>query len=345
MRYKKLGRTGLLVSEITLGTMTFGGGGAWSAIGELKQEQANGLIKKALDAGVNMIDTANVYSAGQSERIVGKALRDLEVPRESVVIATKVLGAMGPGPNDGGLGRKHILSQVKASLERLQTDYIDLYQIHGRDPTTPIEETMGALQDLVRNGLVRYIGCSNLRAWEVLKANNSACLHNGARFESTQSYYTIAGRDIEREITPMLEDQKMGLLVWSPLAGGLLSGKFRKGEKGPPGARRSVFDFPPVDLDRAYAILDVMQAIADLHGVSVARVALAWLLTRDFVTSVIIGVKNEEQLEDNLESASLRLSEDEVRRLEVVSELPPEYPGWMVPRKGGAFINRSQFLE
>jgi aryl-alcohol dehydrogenase-like predicted oxidoreductase len=345
MRYRKLGRTGLLVSEMALGTMSFGGGGVWSAIGELKQPQVNEMVRKSLDAGVNLIDTANVYANGESERLVGQALRDLEVTRESVVIATKVLGAMGPGPNDAGLGRKHILSQVKASLDRLQLDYIDLYQIHGRDPTTPIEETLGAMNDLVRSGLVRYIGCSNLSAWEVMKANSISDRHGWPRFESVQSYYTIAGRDIEREIVPMLSDQGLGLLVWSPLAGGFLSGKYRKGKGAPKGARRSVFDFPPVVLDRAYSILDTMDEIAEARGVSVARVALAWLLSRDFVTSVIVGAKTVDQLEDNLAAASMELTEDEVRSLDEMSQLPPEYPGWMVPRGKGAFNDRRAFMK
>jgi aryl-alcohol dehydrogenase-like predicted oxidoreductase len=340
MRSKKLGRTGLLVSEMSLGTMTFGDGGVWSTIGGLKQAQANELIRASLDAGVNLIDTANVYSAGESERMLGQALQDLEVPRESVVIATKVLGPMGPGPNDSGLGRKHVLSQVKASLQRLQTDYIDLYQIHGRDTTTPIEETMEVLNDLVRSGVVRYLGCSNLNAWEVMKANQIASMHDWARFESDQAYYSIAGRDIEREIVPMLRDQRMGLLVWSPLAGGFLSGKFRRGEQGPEGSRRSTIDYPPVDLDRAYPILDTMREIAEGHDASVARVALAWLLAKEFTTSVIIGAKSTEQLNDDLQAASLRLSADEVSRLDELSELRPEYPAWMRRR-----ADRSEFLK
>jgi aryl-alcohol dehydrogenase-like predicted oxidoreductase len=344
VRYKKLGRTGLLVSEMALGTMTFGGGGRWSAIGELDQAHANEIIRISLDAGVNMIDTANVYSGGNSERIVGQALKDLEVPRESVVIATKVAGGVGPGPNDMGLGRKHILSQVQASLERLQIEYIDLYQIHSPDPTTPIEETMGALNDLVRSGLVRYVGCSNLSAWQVMKANGLACHHGWERFESVQSYYSIAGRDIEREIVPMLKDQGLGLLAWSPLAGGLMSGKYRKGAKAPEGSRRSAFDFPPVDMERAYPVLDLMQEIAEAHGVSVASVALAWLLSRDFLTSVIIGAKTEDQLQDDLEATSLRLSADDLERLEHLSQLRSEYPGWMVPRENGSFTDRRKFL-
>jgi aryl-alcohol dehydrogenase-like predicted oxidoreductase len=345
MRYRKLGRTGLLVSEMTLGTMTFGGIGIWAAIGEVKQEQANKMVKVSLDSGVNMIDTANVYSQGESERIVGRALKELEVPRESVIIATKVAGGMGPGPNDVGLGRKQILSQVKASLERLQLDYIDLYQIHAPDRVTPIEETMEALNDLVREGLVRYIGCSNLSAWEVVKANGHACRRGWTRFESVQSYYNIAGRDIERELVPMLKDQGLGLLVWSPMAGGLLSGKYSKEGKAPQGSRRTTFDFPPVDREKAFNILDLMREIATAHGVSVARVALAWLLKRDFVTSVIMGARTEEQLRDNLEATSLVLNADELRSLEEASQLHLEYPGWMVPREGGSFIDRRNFLK
>jgi aryl-alcohol dehydrogenase-like predicted oxidoreductase len=345
MRYRKLGRTGLLVSEMTLGTMTFGGGGIWSAIGELKQEQANEIVKASLDAGVNMIDTANVYSNGESERVVGRALKSLDVPRESVVIATKVAGGMGPGPNDIGLGRKHIMSQLKASLERLQVDYIDLYQIHSPDPTTPIEETMGVMDDLVRDGYIRYAGCSNLKAWEVMKANNLASHRGSTRFESIQSYYSIVGRDIEREIVPMLKDQGLGLLVWSPLAGGLLSDKFYKGGKPPEGSRRSTFDFPPVDLDRARKILDILHGVASNHEVSLTRAALAWLLSKDFVSSVITGAKTMDQIQDNLQAPALRLNEDELRQLDEVSQLRPEYPGWMVPREGGSFKDRRSFMK
>ncbi len=342
MKYKRLGRTGLLVSELSLGTMTFGGGGVWSSIGEQKQAQANEMIAMALDAGVNLIDTANVYSSGDSEKILGQGLRDLGIRRESVVIATKVFGPMGPGPNDSGLGRKHILSQVRESLERLQTDYIDLYQIHAHDTTTPIEETMGALNDVVRSGQVRYIGCSNLNAWEIVKANCFAEGHGMARFESVQAYYSLAGRDIEREITPMLKDQHLGLLVWSPLAGGFLSGKFKKGEQGPEDSRRSTFDFPPVDKERTYPIIDVMREMGEVHDVSVSTVALAWLLAKEHTTSVIIGAKRSEQLTEDLKASSFRLDADDIKRLDEMSELRPEYPEWMrrIPRN-----DRRMFLR
>lgn len=330
MRYKKLGNTGLLVSEVCLGTMTFGGKGIYSAIGQTGREPAGEILQKALDAGVNFIDTANVYSEGESETILGHALKDRGVRRDSVVIATKVRGRMGMGPNDEGLSRQHIFTQVRASLSRLQTDYIDLYQIHSVDPLTPMEETLDALNDLVRSGLVRYIGCSNLTAWQIMKARAISAGRGLAAFECVQAYYTIAGRDLEREIIPLLEDQHMGLMVWSPLAGGFLSGKFKKDATGPEDARRSSFNFPPVNLERAYPILDVLEAISADKGVSVARIALAWLLGKPAVTSIIIGAKNITQLDDNLEAVSVQLTPEEWKKLDDVSALPPEYPGWML---------------
>jgi aryl-alcohol dehydrogenase-like predicted oxidoreductase len=253
--------------------------------------------------------------------------------RKDVVIATKVRGRRGPGPNQVGLSRSHILASIDGSLERLGTDWIDLYQIHGWDPVTPLDETMRALDDVVRSGKVRHIGCSNLAAWQMMKANGIAALHHGARFESVQAYYTIAGRDLEREIAPMLADQQMGLLVWSPLAGGLLSGKFRRDQAGPEGTRRATFDFPPVDKARAFDCVDVMEPIARAHDTSVARVALAWLLAKPVVTSVIIGAKDEAQLADNLAATELILDPEELAALDTVSALPPEYPGWMIDRQ------------
>jgi aryl-alcohol dehydrogenase-like predicted oxidoreductase len=335
MRYRQLGRTGLFVSEICLGTMTIGGGeGMWKAIGALDQDQADALVKGALDGGVNFIDTADVYSNGQSEVALGRSLINLGVKRSDVVIATKVFGEMGKGPNDRGASRGHIMDGIKRSLERLQLDYVDLYQIHGNDPITPVEETVRALDDLVREGLVRYVGVSNWAAWKIMKATSLSEHKDFARFESLQAYYSIAGRDLEREITPMLEDQKLGLLVWSPLAGGLLSGKFGPGSNGPEGARRTVFDFPPVDKDRAWPIIDAMRPIAEAHGASVARVALAYVLAKPFVTSIIIGAKTVEQLEDNLAASALTLAPEELKTLDAVSALAPEYPGWMFERQG-----------
>ena len=337
MRMKKLGNSGLIVSEICLGTMTFGGEsqGIWAAIGQLGQDAVNGIVRTAIDRGVNFLDTANVYHAGRSESLTGQALKTLGIARDSVVVATKVLGRMGPGPNQSGLSRAHILHAVDQSLERLQLDYIDLYQIHGRDPVTPLEETLGALNDCVRAGKVRYIGLCNLSAWEITKALWISQREGFARFESVQAYYTLAGRDLEREIVPLANDQQLAILPWSPLAGGLLSGKFARDGKGPDGARRTTFDFPPVDRDRLFNCIDAMRPIAQGHGVSVARVALAYLLHKPHVTSVIIGAKTNEQLLDNIAATELRLSEAEMATLDKVSALPAEYPGWMVERQGG----------
>ncbi|MGA0599963.1 aldo/keto reductase [Caulobacter sp. KR2-114] len=336
MRYRQLGRSGLFVSEICLGTMTFGGaaGGIWAAIGDLDQKQVNGVMGKALESGVNFIDTADVYSQGLSERLVGQSLKDLGVKRSDVVIATKAFGEMGPGPNDRGASRGHLMDAVKASLDRLGVDHIDLYQIHGNDPVTPLDETLRALDDMVSQGLVRYVGCSNWAAWKIAKAVGISDHRGLSRFATVQAYYSIAGRDLEREIVPMMQSEGVGLLVWSPLAGGLLSGKFGPGSNGPEGARRTVFDFPPVNTERAWPVVEAMRQIGDAHGVSVARVALAWVLAKPFVTSVIIGAKTEEQLDDNLAAADLELTADEVKALDAVSELPSEYPGWMFQRQG-----------
>ncbi len=288
---------------------------------------------RALEAGVNFIDTADVYSEGGSEILLGQALVDLKVPREDVIVATKVRGRTGPGPNAVGLSRGHILDQIAASLKRMKLDYVDLYQIHGFDPVTPIEETMRALDDCVTRGLVRTIGCSNLAAWQIMKAQGIAERRGSARFETVQAYYTIAGRELEREILPMVEDQGMGVMVWSPLAGGFLSGKFtREGVKSND-ARRVAFDFPPVDKERGYDIIDAMRPIAEAHDVSIARVALAWLLTRRGVMSVIIGAKTIEQLNDNLDASALSLSSEELETLDKASALRPEYPGWMLERQ------------
>jgi aryl-alcohol dehydrogenase-like predicted oxidoreductase len=333
MRYNTLGGTGLLVSEICLGTMTFGGGGVWTAIGEVDQANADRLVARALDAGVNFIDTADVYSSGLSEQITGRAMVNSGRPRSDIVLATKAFGGVGAGPNDRGASRGHLMDAVKASLKRLGTDYIDLYQIHGLDMTTPVEETVRALEDLVRHGHVRYVGCSNWSAWKIMQALGIADRHGWTRFATLQAYYTIAGRDLEREIAPLLLDQKVGLMVWSPLAGGLLSGKFDRDGKGPGGARRAAFDFPPVNRDRVFDCVDAMRPIAAAHGVSVARVALAYVLAKPFVMSMIVGAKTVEQLDDNLAAADLRLTADEMKTLDAVSALPPEYPGWMIERQ------------
>lgn len=336
MRNKPLGNTGLFVSELCLGTMTFGGEGElWSKIGDLKQADAERLVGRALDAGINFIDTADVYSDGQSEIITGQALKNLKVAREEVVVATKVFGETGAkGPNARGLSRHHIIDGVKASLKRLQLDYIDLYQVHGFDPATPIEDTVRALDNLVQHGHVRYVGVSNWAAWQIMKALGIADRHGLARFRSLQAYYTVAGRDLEREIIPALQSESLGLMVWSPLAGGLLSGKYSREGEAEKGNRRASFDFPPVNKDRAFDCVDAMRGMADKRSVSVAQIALAWVLHQSAVTSVIIGAKRMDQLEDNLASAEVELDSDELAALEKVSALPAEYPGWMLERQG-----------
>ncbi|OUM00841.1 aldo/keto reductase [Variovorax sp. JS1663] len=339
MRYRKFGRTGLFVSELCLGTMTFGGeGGMWGQIGQLQQGQVDELVGRAMDAGINFIDTANVYAEGRSEIMTGQALRNLRIPRENVVVATKVLGEMGPGPNARGASRHHIVHSVQASLKRLQLDHVDLYQIHGFDPATPIEETLRALDTLVQQGLVRYVGVSNWAAWQIAKALGVSERLGLARFESLQAYYTIAGRDLERELVPMLQSEQVGLMVWSPLAGGLLSGKYGRdsqGSQAEQGSRRTTFDFPPVNKDRAFDVIDAMRPIAEAKKVSVAQVALAWLLHQPVVTSVIIGAKRADQLDDNIAATAVKLSGEELAQLDKVSALPSEYPGWMLERQGG----------
>ncbi|MDQ0394454.1 aldo/keto reductase [Labrys monachus] len=338
MRYKTLGGTGLLVSEICLGTMTFGGKGFWTAIGSLDQGVADDIVARALDAGVNFIDTADVYSEGLSEEITGRAIANSGRGRADIVLATKVYGPTGAGPNDRGASRGHIMAGVKASLKRLGTDYIDLYQIHGFDPLTPIEETVQALDDLVRQGHVRYVGVSNWSAWTIMKALGIADSKGWTRPVTLQAYYTIAGRDLEREIAPLLLAEKLGLMVWSPLAGGLLSGKYSRDGEGPDGARRASFDFPPVNRARAFDCVDAMREIADAHGVSVARIALAYVLAKPFVMSVIIGAKTTEQLDDNLAAIRVDLTAEEMERLDSVSALPSEYPGWMLERQGAGRV-------
>ena len=344
MRYRLLGRTGLFVSELCLGTMTFGGGsGMWQHIGSLQQSDAERLVGQAYDAGINFLDTADVYSGGLSEQITGQALRNLKIPRDRVIVATKVYGETGEGPNSRGATRQHILDGVQASLKRLQLDHIDLYQIHGFDPATPIEETVRALDHLVQRGLVRYVGISNWAGWQIMKALGISERLNLARFASLQAYYSVAGRDLERELAPMMRSEGVGLLVWSPLAGGLLSGKYQGGKSNEQGSRRSTFDFPPVDMNRADKCIEAMRAIGDRHGVSVARVALAWLLRQDLVTSVIVGAKRAEQLTDNLAATSLALTTDDMTKIDEASRLPGEYPGWMLDLIGT--YRRKQLAE
>ncbi len=336
MEFKTLGPTGLLVSRICFGAMTFGGaeGSMWKAIGQVDQTGAEALVKGCLDAGVNFFDTADVYSEGRSEEILGKAFKTLGVARKDIVIATKVYSRMGPGRNDIGASRGHIMDGVEASLKRLGTDHIDLYQIHANDSVTPIEETLRALDTLVQQGKVRYIGASNWEAWKLSRAITMSELKGLAKFDTLQAYYSIAGRDLEREFVPMFKETKTGLLVWSPLAGGLLSGKFSRENQKPEGSRRSDFDFPLVDKERTWKVLDAMKPIAQAHGCSAARIALAWLLAQDVVTSIIIGAKRPDQLTDNLAAIDLELSPEELKQLDEASALPPEYPGWMLPFQG-----------
>ncbi len=338
MRYNQLGKTGLFVSEICLGTMTFGPAseGMWGSIADVDQDAADRIVRRSLDAGVNFIDTADVYSNGISEELLGQSLINLGVDRKDVVIATKVYGQMGDGPNDRGASRGHIMDSVEASLDRLQMDHIDLYQIHATDPITPIDETLRALDDLVTGGLVRYIGISNWQAWRIAKALGVSERKGFAQFDSLQAYYSIAGRDLEREIVPLLTEEKMGLMVWSPLAGGLLSGKYGPGAPGNGEGRRANFDFPPVNTDRAWDCVAAMREVAAKHGASVAEVALAFILAKPFVTSVIIGAKRVEQLEENLKAVDLKLDAEDLDKLNAVSALPAEYPGWMLERQGAS---------
>jgi len=333
MRYRLLGKTGLYVSELCLGTMPFGGKGFWTAIGKLSAAEAEAMIGTSLDAGVNFIDTADGYSEGESEKLVGAALASLARPRDQVVVATKVHLRMGPGVNQVGLSRGHIFAAVDASLARLNLDFIDLYQIHGYDPETPIEETVRALDDIVHSGKVRYVGFCNLPAWLAMKALGYADAHGLARFHSAQMYYSLANREIEREVVPLAKDQGLAILPWSPLSGGLLSGKFDLDQPGPAGARRSTFDFPPIDHPKVKAVIGVLREVSRTTGISAPRIALAWLLTRPFVTSVIIGAKTPEQLADNLGASDVKLDAEHVNRLDAVSALTREYPEWMVERQ------------
>ena len=333
MKYNQLGRTGVLVSELCLGTMTFGGKGYWKSIGELPQDEVNALTKTAIDSGINFIDTANAYSEGMSETMLGKALKSLGINRQQVVVATKVRLRMGSGANQVGLSRLHITDSVDDSLKRLGLSHIDLLYIHGVDPITSLEETMRGLEDVVRSGKVRYLGISNHPAWMVAKANGIVDKMGWTKFVALQNYYSIAARDVERELVPLALSEGLGLMPWSPLAGGFMSGKFtRKNEKAGD-SRRDTFDFPPVNKAKAYDIIDVLLEIGANHQVSAAQVALAYLLNKPVVTSIIIGAKKHEQLLDNIAATQLKLSAEELQQLDAISALAPEYPGWMLERQ------------
>jgi aryl-alcohol dehydrogenase-like predicted oxidoreductase len=327
MEYRQLGSSGLQVSALTLGTMTFGGHGNFAKVGDTDLAGAKRHIDMCLDAGVNLIDTADVYSTGASEEIVGEALVG---KRDDVLVATKVRMRMGDGPNMEGLSRHHVISGCEASLRRLRTDHIDLYQVHEWDGLTPLEETLGALQYLVDTGKVRYVGVSNYAGWQLMKALGIAQRDHLPRFVSQQIYYSLQERSAEYELIPLATDQGLGTLVWSPLAGGLLSGKHRRGQDGPAGTRQLAgWDEPPVyDEDKLYDTIDVLVEIADGHGVSAAQVALSWLLTRPTISSVIVGARTDEQLADNLKAAELTLSDDELAKLDEVSRPPLLYPYW-----------------
>ncbi|RKS75663.1 aryl-alcohol dehydrogenase-like predicted oxidoreductase [Motilibacter peucedani] len=328
MHYRQLGRSGLRVSALSLGTMTFGGTGWASPLGGTGVEDARRQVEMCIEAGVNLFDTADVYSTGLSEQILGEALG---AHRDDVLVATKVrMGGMGPGANDAGSSRHHIVRGCEASLRRLGTDWIDLYQLHEWDGQTPLEETLAALEHLVQSGKVRYVGASNYTGWQLMKALAVADSARWSRFASHQIHYTLQARDAEYELLPASVDQGVGVLVWSPLAGGLLSGKYRRDEAAPEGTRRFAgWDEPPVrDEDQLYAIVDVLLEVAEAHGVSAAQVSLAWLLTRPAVSSVIVGARTDEQLADNLRAAELVLTDDELDRLEQVSRPPLIYPHW-----------------
>ena len=333
MKYNELGKTGVLVSELCLGTMTFGGKGMWQAIGQLPQDEVNEIVKTSIDSGINFIDTANGYSEGLSETMLGESLKKLGISHQNVVIATKVRIRMGPGANQIGLSRLHIMDSVNDSLQRLQLSHIDLLYIHGVDPITPIEETMRGLEDVVRSGKVRYIGISNHPAWMVVKANSYADKMGWTKFVASQNFYSVASRDIEREIIPMALSENVGIMPWSPLAGGFLSGKFTRNAKVAGNNRRDSFDFPPLNKEKAYDIIEVMEQIAGNHNVSVATVALNWVIIQPGITSTIIGAKTLEQLNDNIKAVHLELTPNEVKQLNEISALSSEYPGWVVNRQ------------
>ena len=333
MRYNFLGNTGLVVSELCFGTMTFGGKGYWETIGKIQQQEVNELMKTVVDAGINFIDTANIYSYGESERLLGQSIIDTGINRNDLVIATKVRGRMGEGKNYVGLSRYHIFQSVDESLQRLQLDHVDILYVHGVDPKTPVEETVRALNDIVLTGKVRYVAVCNWPAWMVMKAIGIAEKHGWNKFIGLQYYYSLSSRDIEREILPLAKDQNLALMPWSPLAGGFLSGKYTRHNEKAGDSRRDNFDFPPVNRPKAYDIIDVLIEVGKQYGVSAAQIALAWVRLQPGVTSTIIGAKNVDQLNDNVNSTAIELSADDLARINEVSALTKEYPGWMVERQ------------
>lgn len=328
MKFAQLGATGLYVSRIALGAMTFGGAGTqpWDTVGALDQAAADTLVGTALDHGVNLIDTADMYAAGESEEILGRSVKSR---RDQVLLATKLAARMGPGPNEVGLSRHHVMNSIDNSLRRLGTDHIDIYQIHNFDPVTPIEETLRALDDAVRQGKIRYLGASNLAAWQLARALGKSDQFGLSRFVASQSYYSLAGRDIEAELVPLLTAENVGLLVWSPLAAGFLSGKFDRNGSTDSDARRANAEFPPVELERTYDIIDVLRKVAERRDATVAQTALAWVLAQPAVTSVIVGGKRPDQLTANLAAVDLELTPEDLAELDEVSRTPLRYPAWL----------------
>jgi aryl-alcohol dehydrogenase-like predicted oxidoreductase len=343
MKYNLLGKTGLKVSELCLGTMTFGEN--FFNIAVVDQTGANEMVARSLASGINFFDTADVYSYGESETVLGKALKGAGIGRDQVIVATKVRGGMSEGatngtgdPNNVGLSRQHIFSSIEQSLSRLGMDYVDLYQVHGWDLLTPVEETLRALDDLVRQGKVRYVGCSNWSARHLMKALILSQEKEWAGFVSLQAYYSLVGRDLEHELLPLCREENIGVLPWSPLSGGFLSGKYRRDNPTPEGARRTGFDFPPIDEARGFDAVDALDAIAKQKGASVAQAALAWLLAQKGVTSIIIGANKMSQLEDNLKAAELKLTDDEVEQLSRTTAPAALYPQWMVERQNAGRV-------
>lgn len=337
MKYNFLGNTGLIVSELCFGTMTFGGssGGIWEAIGKQQQQEVNDLMKVVADSGINFIDTANVYSFGESEKLLGQSIIDLGLNRNDLVIATKVRGRMSQGRNNVGLSRYHIFQSVDESLQRLQLNHIDILYVHGFDPHTPVEEVMHSLNDIVLTGKVRYIAVCNWPAWVVMKGLGIAEKNGWNKFVGLQYFYSLAGRDIEREILPLAEDQNLAVMPWSPLAGGFLGGKYSRNSDKAEGSRRSNFDFPPINKEKTYDLIDIITEVGKQHNATVAEVALAWVRQQKGITSTIIGAKNVDQLNANIKSTEVQLSADDLKKIDEISALPKEYPGWMVERQAG----------
>ena len=333
MRFRFLGNTGIKVSELCLGTMTFGGRGFWKNIGSVTQKEADRLVSVSLDAGINFFDTADVYSEGLAEEMLGRALG---ARRKGIILATKVRGAMGSGPNDGGLSRRHILEGCAESLCRLKTDYIDLYQVHSFDPKTPLEETLRALDDLISQGKVRYIGCSNFAAWQLMKALAISGRHGWNKFVTLQAYYSLLERDLENELMPLCIDQNLGILVWSPLAGGFLTGKYRRGKPRPKDARRSdpQNQFLRFDEEKGFAVIEELDKIVKKHKGTAAQAALNYLLSRPNISSVIIGVKSLDQLKDNLNTVRWQMTAEEIKRLDQMTPPPRVYPQWFLDAVG-----------